>query len=286
MPTKRAIVFGSTGHLGREIVSELVRQGYDTTAVVRNAERAKLIPEPSVSIRVADVRDPRGLQNICDGLPVVISALGKPVSPNDHSKPSFREIDLACNSYILTEAVKSRVEKFVYVSALHADLFSHLEYFRVHAEMEKKLRSSGLPYLIIRPPALFSSFLDLALMAKKGKLVNLGNGNHLTNPISEKDLAAILVQSLDRSNIILEAGGPEVVNRREINEIIQETVAPGKKIRIIPIGLVKAMLPLLKIFDRNRYDKFAFFTEVMQHDLLAPKLGKTSLKKYMMDKLS
>ena len=56
---------------------------------------------------------------------------------------------------------------------------------------------------------------------------------------------------------------------------------PGKKIRTIPLGLVKNMLPLLKLFNRNLFDKLAFFVEVMQHDTIAPRLGKLRLKEYV-----
>ncbi len=33
---------------------------------------------------------------------------------------------------------------------------------------------------------------------------------------------------------------------------------------------------LLKLFNKNMHDKFAFFVEVMQHDTVAPQMGGTS----------
>lgn len=41
------------------------------------------------------------------------------------------------------------------------------------------------------------------------------------------------------------------------------------------------MLPVIKLFNRNLYDKLAFFVEVMQHDTIAPRLGKLRLKDYV-----
>ncbi|MBL7781838.1 MAG: hypothetical protein JNM22_11525 [Saprospiraceae bacterium] len=35
-----------------------------------------------------------------------------------------------------------------------------------------------------------------------------------------------------------------------------------------------------KILNRNMYDKLAFFDEVINHDLLAPPTGETSLEQY------
>ena len=69
--------------------------------------------------------------------------------------------------------------------------------------------------------------------------------------------------------------------RKEINELIQNIVAPNKKTRSIPFGMFKALLPLIKLFDRNSYDKFAFFLAVMEDDILAPQIGETSLRSYI-----
>jgi hypothetical protein len=42
---------------------------------------------------------------------------------------------------------------------------------------------------------------------------------------------------------------------------------------------------LVKISSKNLYDKLAFFVEVMQHDLLAPKVGETKLADYVKNKM-
>lgn len=275
------LLFGATGNLGKKIAEELVRRNHTTTAVVRNEKKAAEMKPIVHRVIVADVTSAGSLIGICTGSEVVVSALGKSVSPNDRSKPSFNDVDLAANSTILTEAVKSGVKKFVYVSALHAEKYPHLEYFRVHQEFSERLKKSGIDYSIIKPPALFSAFVDLLDMARKGRLVTLGSGDKLTNPIYEGDLANVCVAAIRQPNAVIEAGGPEVLSRRRINEIIQAGVAPGKKIRAIPVGLVKAFLPVIKLASKNTYDKVAFFLEVMQHDTLAPEIGGMRLEEYI-----
>ncbi|MDB5280801.1 MAG: NAD-dependent epimerase/dehydratase [Ferruginibacter sp.] len=44
--------------------------------------------------------------------------------------------------------------------------------------------------------------------------------------------------------------------------------------RISQLWLFKFLLPILKVFKRNMYDKFAFFTAVMQEDTIAPQVGE------------
>lgn len=277
----RVILFGGTGNLGKKIAEALLQKHHQVTAVVRNEAKAREIKHLVHQTVVADVTDASSLNNCCEGFEIVVSALGKSVSPNDRSKPSFTDVDLNANSAILAEAVKSGVKKFVYVSALHSENYLHLEYFRVHHEFSERLKRSGLNYSIVKPPALFSAFVDLIDMAKKGHLAVFGKGDKLTNPIYEGDLAAICVEAIDQLNAVVEAGGKEVLSRRQINEIIQNVVNPKKKVRTIPAGLIKAFLPATKLFSKNLYAKLAFFLEVMQEDTLAPKLGKMKLKEYI-----
>lgn len=279
--TNKVLLFGSTGHVGKKTAEVLKQKGYHVTAVVRNQQKAESIGAYIDSFIVADITRPEQLRNICNGFDIVISSLGKSVSPNDRSKPKFRDIDLHANAAILKEAVAAKVSKFVYISAFHAEKLQHLEYFKVHHEFSQLLKNSGLNYSIIKPPAIFSSFIDLIGMAKKGKLLTVGKGDKTTNPIYEGDLAKIIIESIPQTNVEIAAGGKRVYSRRQINEIIQQKVQPDKKVGSLPIGLVKMSLPLMRIIDRNSFDKFAFFLEVMQDDLLAPKHGETTLEEYV-----
>jgi uncharacterized protein YbjT (DUF2867 family) len=277
----RVILFGGTGHLGKRIAAELQAQGYSFTAVVRNQQKATALHPFTTDCIIADVTNPTTLEGICNGFTIVISALGKSVSLNDKSKPSFEDVDLKANSFIVEEAVKSGVQKFVYVSALGAEKFTHLEYFRVHHIVEEKIKQSGLDFSIIKPPAIFSAFLDLIPMARKGQLMTLGKGDKRTNPIYEGDLAKVCVDAIKQSCVTIEPGGKQILTRQEINHIIQQTTNAQKKVRSMPLGIIKASLPLVKIVNRNMYDKMAFFTEVMLHDTIATPIGTTSLETYL-----
>jgi uncharacterized protein YbjT (DUF2867 family) len=282
----KSTLFGATGNLGKQIAAELKKAGYLVTAVVRNEKKEREMAGLAHQCIVADVMKKSTLPGICNGFPIIISALGKSVSINDRSKPSFYDVDFGANSTILDEAVKSRVSKFVYISAYGAERLQHLEYFRVHHLFSEKLKASGLDYSIIKPPALFSAFLDLIPMARKGQVLTLGSGDKYTNPIYEGDLARICVEAIHLSHAEIEAGGREVLSRHEINEVIQLFAAPQKKVHRIPIGLVKALLPVIRLFSRNFYDKMAFFVAVMQHDMIAPRVGDTTLASYLKRKLS
>ena len=231
---KKVILFGSTGNLGKEIAKELVKQGYDLTIVVRNEVKAKSLADITSKYIIADVCNKETLKHIFDKQEIVISALGKSVSPNDKSKPTFREVDYSANANILNEATKAGIKKFIYVSAFHSEKYLHLEYFKVHHDFSELLKKSGIDYSIIKPPAIFSAFIDMIEMAKKGQLINIGKGDKKTNPIYEGDLAKVTVEAINKQNSIFEAGGKTIYTRKQLNEIVQNEFDSQKKILTIP----------------------------------------------------
>lgn len=276
----KSILFGASGNVGRALASELVKAGHSATVVIRHAQMSQVFESLGCTVSVADPNDPKQLAGLCAGQDVVVSAIGKPVSPIDRSKPSFHEIDYLLNVNILDEAVRNRCSEFVYISAFHSERYPDLAYFSSHHSFEKTLIEADITHHIIKPPALFCAFNDMIPMARKGLLVQFGKGDHTTNPIHEADVARIAVESIGGPSSIVESGGPKTYTRRELADILQSAIAPKKTVKTVPMGLVKGMLPILKILDRNTYDKLAFITTVMDVDTVAPIIGTLSFESY------
>lgn len=283
---KKVILFGASGHVGRKVAEELALQHFELTVVIRNNGKALFFQDIQAKIVNADVLKPDSLRGICDGQEVVISTLGKSVSPNDWSKPTFRQVDLEGNGNILNEAKKSGIKKFIYLSAFHAEKYPDLNYFAVHEQFSRILINSGIDYSVIKPPAIYSAFIDMIDLASKGRLVSIGTGEFKTNPIYEGDLAKIIVENIHQTNSIVEAGGKNIYSRIQMLEIIQQNVNPANKIQKLPLKLVKMVLPVLSIINKNAYDKFAFFLKVMNTDTLAPQIGEQSFEEYIKDKIA
>lgn len=283
---KKVILFGATGNIGQAIAREVLQQGYQLSIVVRDKSKARQLSALASKCMVADVTAPASLSGICQKQDIVLSALGKSISPNDKSKPTFHEIDFVGNANILQEAKASGVEKFVYVSVYHAERYLHLNYCKAHHEFAELLKRADVDYSIIKPPAVFSAFVDMIEMAKKGQLVTIGAGDQKTNPIFEGDLAKICVDSIKQYKAVIEAGGKAIYTRHELNELIQHMVNPSKKVRHIPAGIMKSALFLIRLLDKNMYDKFSFFNAVTQQETVAPQLGETRFEHYINSKVN
>lgn len=277
----KILLFGATGNLGKAIAEELKARHLNFTPVVRNPKKLAGTVFEKQNYLLADITKPETTKDICHGYDVVISALGKSVSMNDKSKNNYSEIDYKGNLLILNDAIRHNIKKFVYVSAFHAEKYTHLEYFQTHHWAAEAIKKSGIDYSIIKPPAIFSSFIDLIEMAKKGKLVNIGNGLSRTNPIYEGDLAKVVVNSISQKNVEIEAGGQTIYTRLEINRIIQNYASKDKKIKQMKVSFIKNVLPIIKLFSKNTHSKLAFFLEVIQHDVIAPRVGEMNFETYI-----
>ena len=72
----RLTVFGATGRIGTEVVSQALARGHKVTAVVRDASKLVLPPDAALTVITADVTDPTAIMPVLDGADAVLSALG------------------------------------------------------------------------------------------------------------------------------------------------------------------------------------------------------------------
>ncbi|SIQ98778.1 SDR family oxidoreductase [Pontibacter lucknowensis] len=277
---KKVLLAGATGHLGRHIFRELKQHGYEVRVLARNLKKAQsLFPDPEELV-LADATKPVSLEGCCTGIDVVISALGKNLSLRHQGGGSFHDINYKANLNLLKEAEQAGVRQFIYVSAFGAGRYPQLAYFKAHAAFEKALRYSSLTYTILKPVALFSVFEEMAAMARKGHIGQLGQGDKLTNPIYDGDVARIAIDCIGKPSQSLELGGPTTYTRQELAQLVCDAAGYNGRVAEIPFDYVDTLLPFVRLLSRNLYDKLAFMTAVSKVDCVAPAVGQYTLEDY------
>jgi putative NADH-flavin reductase len=151
------VMFGATGTLGSRILDELISRGHNITAVVRDP--AKLAGRENVTGTSGDIYDPSDVADAARGADIVVSAYG-PGSENPNLLVNATESLIAGTTEagvrrLLTVGGAGTLEVATGVQLVDTRDFpvEWKEIARAHRDALELLRSSGLDWTNITPPA-------------------------------------------------------------------------------------------------------------------------------------
>lgn len=274
----RVLVAGATGSVGREVCARLKQAGCFVRVLVRDSGRAATLGADEILL-VKSV-DEATLRGCADGIEVVVSCLGAPVTLDLGARPSFFDVDTRANEALIAESQRAGVRRFVYVACHVEPGFAQTRYVRAHEAVVARLAASGLSYTVVRPTGIFSAFADLVPMARRGLLPQIGDGKTETNPIHPGDVAQAIVGAISDGPHELSVGGPEIMTRQQTLE--QVFAALGKRARIlrVPPGLFRAMGVLIGALHPRLGELLEFFAAVSTSRSVAPSVGTQRLSDY------
>jgi divinyl chlorophyllide a 8-vinyl-reductase len=258
-PSKRILVIGATGTIGRATVQALVRQGHDVVCFIRARAGKKTSSQAEVlfegaSIRYGDIRDShsireQGFKN--EKFDVLVSCLASRTgSPKD-----AWAIDHQAHVHVLEVAKSAGVAHFILLSAICVQK-PLLAFQHAKLAFEKALMKSGLTYSIVRPTAFFKSLSGQIERVKKGKPFLLFGDGRLTacKPISDDDLGDFIASCIDdqqRHNRILPIGGPgAAITPKEQGEKLFALLGKEVHFKQVPVALLDAIIFILSGLGR------------------------------------
>ncbi len=275
---KTVLLAGGTGYLGKHIWTQLLDQGYQVRALVRNPVHVDALRARISDVRHADITRPSAIVGCCDGIDTVISTVGI-----THQKDglTYMDVDFQANINLLDEARRSGVSQFIYVSVLNGERLRHLKLCEAKERFVDALKQSGLDYQIIRPNGFFSDVEAFLRMTQRGRIWLFGDGQYRTNPIHGADLASIIIDSLSQPPGDIRVGGPQTLTHNDIARLAFEAVGRPIKVTYLPDCLRTSTLFLSRHTTSSKtYGPLEFFLTVMAMNMVAPECGEHSLEKY------
>src|SRR5205814_347191 len=150
-------ITGATGTVGSETVRQLAAAGATVRALARNPEKAKGMLGSGVEIAAGDLGDPASLEAALRG--VERAFLLPPV--DEHA--------VALQESFIAAARRTGTKQIVKLSALGAALDSPVPFLRQHAEGQKLLEASGIPFTELQPNSFMQNlFLVASTIAAEG----------------------------------------------------------------------------------------------------------------------
>ena len=255
------VVIGAGGSLGRWVSAGLVERGHRVTAIAR-----------------ADVRDPEAISrsrpNVivdCAGASTAL-ALGK-------GWRGYRAVDTPIG-LAAVEAAKRANARMIYAATNFAEAQRATPYVAAHERVVEAMRS--IDGCVVRANGFFSAFAGLLALAKRGVLIDLGDGRARTNPIDERDLADVLIDAAVHDGPReVAAGGPEIMTRAQLFELV--AASAGRRVRIARLPRWLGRLGSLALRPVHpRIAQFAAFAcGLAAYDLVAPVCGTRRLADYL-----
>jgi len=163
------LVTGATGNVGRQVVEQLVKRGADVRALVRDPAKANL--PAGVEVVQGDLLDVDSLRGAFSGVSTLF--LLNAVVADEYTQALIA----------LNVAREAGIERFVYLSVIHSDLYVNVPHFAGKYGVERMIEQMGLNATILRP----AYFIDNDLTIKD---VVSGYGVY-PMPIGGKGLAMV-----------------------------------------------------------------------------------------------
>ncbi|MER9326571.1 NmrA/HSCARG family protein [Mesorhizobium sp. M0488] len=184
------LVTGATGTVGRNVVDHLIKRGADVRALVRDPSKANL--PAGVTVAQGDLLDVDALRTAFSGVSTLF--LLNAVVPDE-----FTQALIALNL-----AREAGIERIVYLSVLHSDVYANVPHFAGKFSVERMLEQMGFNATILRPAYFINNDHTV-------KDVVLGHGVY-PMPIGDKGLAMVDARDLG------EIAAIELVRREQANE--------------------------------------------------------------------
>jgi uncharacterized protein YbjT (DUF2867 family) len=261
------LVTGATGTVGAHVVRELGERGVAVRAFVRDPVRAADLLGADVELAVGDFADRSSVDRALRGVDRLFLACGNVPAQVEHE------------CAVIDAARAAGVGRVVKLSGPRPALDSPVPFERWHAEIERHLVRSALPYVLLRPSTYMTNLIMLHAEAVRytGKLLAPLGAAEVAF-VDPRDVAAAAAVTL--TGHAYEGGtfaltGPEALTYRRVAHEL--SIAAGRPIEYVNVpeeaareGMVQAGLPapvadaILTVFAAQRTGALARTTRAIE----------------------
>lgn len=280
----KVFLTGVTGFIGSNLLTTLLKRDDKVTCLVRNKKEAKRLKKQGCQVVIGNFGEPKFEEKISPFLKEIdvvfhLAAINKEWGP---TKEEFYKTNVLGTKKLLESCLKAQVKHVVITSSAHvlgnppkkvpasetSPLLPESPYAWSKKEMEKVAflyYKKGLPITIFRPTFVYGpndkkgAFFRFFESVKKGKVIIVGSGKNLFQPIYVKDLIkayflAVKNRRKSAGKIYILAGKERISLNHLFLEIANALEVKSPKIIKIPKWLTLPLsYPLELIFNIGHF---------------------------------
>jgi uncharacterized protein YbjT (DUF2867 family) len=251
---RRVLVTGATGRQGGAVVRHMLPKGWKLRAVTRDpgSHAARALTQQGVEVVQGDLEDVASITRAAAGVYGIYSI------QDFWGVGARREVQQGKN--MADAAKKADVKHLVYSSVGGAERNTGIPHWESKWEVEKHIRSLGLPATVIRPAAFMEMYYvdQVEIGILKGKFADPIRADKPYQTIATDDIGAFVALAFERpAEFIgkeLEIAGSELTNP-EAAQVFSRVLGKPVKFQKLPLPLVRLIL------GKEFYMMFRWFNE-------------------------
>ena len=263
----KALVTGATGFVGSHLVEVLRRNGVKVTALARSPQKASALATQGVRVVSGDLHSHSALAQAAKDQDVVYHVAGSIAAGNE---AEFLRANRDGTQNLVTAAEAAGNPRFILVSSLAAGGPSPrglaldgseaprpvTAYGRSKLAGEQVVKSSRLPWSIVRPPIVYGprdrEVLKVFRVARLGIAPVFGDGSQELSAIHAADLATALVAVAQTtySGRTYNACHPEIFTSAAFARAVGAAMGRSVRLLRVPPPVGRALLSLTETSAR------------------------------------
>jgi len=251
---RKVLVTAATGRQGGAVVRHMLPKGWKLRALTRDpgSHAARALTQKGVEVVQGDLEDAASIARAAAGVYGIYSV------QDFWAVGAKREVQQGKN--VADAAKKADVKHFAYSSVGGAERNTGIPHWESKWEVEKHIRSLGLPATVIRPAAFMEMYYvdQVEIGILKGKFADPIRADKPYQTIATDDIGAFVALAFERpAEFIgkeLEIAGSELTNS-EAAQVFSRVLGKPVKFQKLPLPLVRLIL------GKEFYLMFRWFNE-------------------------
>jgi uncharacterized protein YbjT (DUF2867 family) len=241
----RILVTGGTGHLGRAILSGLIREGHEVRVLARRPRA-----DARVEWVTGDLATRDGVREAVAGVEAIVhAATNSPAAQRGRFKlgdflRSPADVDVNGTSALLAEAEQAAIRQFTHVSIVGLEHLTRMPYARRKLQAEQIVKHGNVPWTIVRATG-FYWLLERMFENMAAKRVLALPAHVRMAPVDSEEFAEYVIECLadGRPGLRQEFAGPQNLTMIELMEQYLRARGLQRRIRRAPLpGKLQAAL--------------------------------------------